>query len=345
MKPPKIKHAYIDGDLAVFPCASAGQRIEYYFVDEHGNEFGSFDSAQKASNWLFELEAFGADSYFGYEGEPSGLVRHSRIHIKDFEECTKAYDSLIKKWVKATGASSYTVYLSKKAGLENFRHSVALRKPYKGNRSNSEKPYYLDELRKYALSLPNHKVATGDVECDDVVVGMSVRKPSNVLIQNEKDGLQTVGCWVYHPDVMKKPVFSRPDTVGWIKVEGDKILGLGHLFLLSQCTLGDNCDNYQGLEKCGVKGTFKALSPFNKEPIERLDEAVSAVCELYYKKYGLVHEYTNKDGEVAVGSWKDFLLESLNLAYMRKSRKDVVPQPYTDMINEWEKNNVEELNQ
>lgn len=341
-KPPKIKHAYIDADLALFPAASISpaQSMEYYFVDPDGNEVGTFDSAKSAQNWLDECEIMGVDIIFGYKGDFSKLERQDRIHLGKLSDAIENYQKIIEKWVKATGATSYTCYVSKKSGLENFRHKVSLRKPYKGNRKDSVKPYYLEQLRNYVLTLPNHKVATGNVECDDVCVGMASRKPSNVLIQNEKDGLQTVGCWVYHPDVMTKPVFSRPDTVGWVKKEGNKLLGLGHLFLLGQILTGDGADNYSGLDGCGAVKAFELLSPFNKLPIDHLSEAVGVVCQAYYDKYGLEYSYKNKDGESAVGNWKDFLYESLQLAYMRKNRNDVVPQPYVDMIEEWERLNV-----
>lgn len=340
-KPPKIKHAYIDGDLALFPSASSASKIEYYFVDPDGNEVGTFDSAKAAKNWLFEVESMGADFYFEYSGDFSLLERRDRTHIGDFQDAVKTYEKLIKRWVKESGAESYTVYVSKKSGAPNFRHDVALRKPYKGNRKSAAKPHWLEELRKYVLTLPHHKKSTGSFETDDIVCGLSQRKASNVLIQNEKDSLQVVNCWVYYPDLHDEPVFSRGSLCGYVDDSKGKLTGLGHLFLLAQTINGDQADSYSGLDGCGLKGTVELLSPFNNQPKKtHLKLAVYAVCEAYYKKYGERYEYKNKNAEDAVGSWKDFLLESLNLAYMRKGRNDNVPQPYTDMINEWEKENL-----
>lgn len=337
MSKKKFRHAYIDADLAIFPAASAGQEIEYYFVDKNGKEFGSFKSAKAAAGWLSEYEMFGFDQYYGFIGDISELTRQDRIHLKDFEECIKAYDTIIKKWLKVCGNPKYTCYLSKKSGLENFRHSVALRKPYKGNRDPSNKPYYLDQLRGYVLNLPHHKKAVGDRETDDVVTGLASRHTDNILIQNEKDGLQTTGCWVYFPDHHEEPVFSPADTVGYVERVGNKLLGLGHLFLLGQMICGDTADHYSGLDGGGVVLGLATLEPFNNQPIDALRDAVRAVCQLYYDKYGNTYAYKDKSGEDATGSWKDFILESLNLAYMRKGRDDNTPQPFTDYIEEFDK--------
>lgn len=339
MKPKKIKHAYVDADLLIFPAASSAQQIEYYFVDEEGNEVGSFSKAKSTKNWLEECEIMGADVEFGYEGDITKLVRKERLHIGEFQEAVKTYKKLLMRWLKQSGADTYTCYVSKKTGLENFRHKLSLRKPYKGNRKEAAKPYHLDQLRKYVLTMPNHKRSTGDVETDDIVCGLSQRKPTNVLIQNEKDGLQCVGCWVYYPDYHDVPVWSDPDTLGYIEETSLKLTGLGHLFLLGQLITGDSADNYSGIDRVGKTKAHETLAPFNNQPVDQLYDAVSEVCELYYKKYGLAYDYVNKDGERAVGSWKDFIMETLNLAYMRKGRDDLVPQPYTDMINQWEKDN------
>lgn len=336
-KPKNIKHAYVDSDLLIFPAAASAQNIEYYFEDEQGNKIGSFKDARSAANWIEEYETMEYDPYFDFNGDVSELTRKDTLHIGDFEDAIKSYNRLLKRWVKASGATSYTAYVSKKSGLENFRHKVALRKPYKGNRKGSQKPYYLEHLRQYVLTLPHHKKATGDVECDDVVCGLSQRKPTNVLIQNEKDSLQCVKCFVYVPDYHEEPVWSCPDTVGYLETkDGKKYMGLGHLFLLFQVISGDPVDHYSGLDGVGAKGAYKMLSPYNNKPVENLRDAVGTVCQAYYNKYGKEYQYIDKDGEADTASWKDFLLESLNLAYMRKNRNDLIPEPYVTMINEWE---------
>ena len=341
-KPPKPNHAYVDADLIIFPSASAGQQIEYYFVNEKGEEVGTFSSAAAAKNWLEECSIFGADAVFHYEGDFDKLVRHDRTHIGDFDTCVKTYERTLKRYLKEAGVESFTAYVAKKTGLSNFRHEAAIRKPYKGNRSLAAKPYYLDELREYVRKLPNHKTTVGNSETDDVVVGMASRKPTNVLIQNEKDGLQTVGCWVYFPDYHEAPVFSSPDTVGYVEVVSGKLLGLGHLFLLGQLLTGDTADHYSGLDGCGSVKAFEILSPFNNEPIGALEKAAHAVCDAYYAKYGESYEFKDKNKETVEGDWKMLLEETLQLAYMRKSRTDVRPEPYMTFIESYEPPQIDE---
>lgn len=329
----KPKLAVVDGDLVLFPAASIAQKTIYRYSTPEGTPIATFDSAAKGKHWLDEFETMGIDTQFGYDGDPSILVRDSYVDVGNIAQARSNYNSMLKKWVKASGAAKQVVYLSKGAGLPNFRHDAALRKPYKGNRKG-EKPVHLEELRKWALRKDDHKKAIGGFETDDVCCYVAQKNGMDaVIISPDKDSQQVVGCWVFCPGYHESPVYSDPKIVGELVHTGKKNMGLGWLFLLNQMITGDQADNYSGLDGGGYQLSMDVLSPFNGKPIGRLPEAVKACGEAYRAVYGDQYEYTDKNGNVAVASWKDFFEESLMLAYMVKGRNDY-PHIIMDVIKD-----------
>lgn len=332
-KAKKPNLAIIDGDLLLYPAASSAEKRIYTANTPEGELIGEFESAADYKKWLFECDMFGVDAVFGYTGNLDEVVRDSYIKVGELETAKKNFKSMLNDWLKRAGVDKCEVYISAKQGMRNKRHDKALRKQYKGNRGGTEKPVYLEALRKWAMTLPYVKRANASgFECDDVVCAKSQKQPKGartILIQNEKDGLQCVGCWVFYPDIHDKPVWSCPETVGWVgNVEGvKKVTGLGHLHLLHQVLMGDTADTYSGLDDCGEKTSLKILSKYNHKPIEVLPKVIKEVCQMYKDKYGDEYEYINKDGEEAVASWFDFFEESVCLAYMVKNKVD-----YPDFI-------------
>lgn len=335
--PKKPSIAYVDGDLIVFPCASSAQSTKYVYKDIYDRVVATFDSAKAGKNWLDEIEIMGVDVRHGFRGDPSTLIRESIVEVGELKTATSNYKSIHKRWLRDADVEDHRTYVAKKSGLPVFRHELCLRKPYKGNRGG-EKPFHLEELRKWALTQPNHKRTTGAFETDDVVCGLAQRKgESAVLVSPDKDSLQVSGCWVYMVDHHDKPVFSDPKILGEVYMDKGKCYGIGHLFLLAQILMGDSADNYSGCDKVGPVAAHDILSPFNKKSVSKLEDVIKASVEPYKQRYGNEYEYTNKDGKPAVASWRDFYEESLQLAYMRKSKTDT-PAFILDIVNDiWEK--------
>jgi len=184
------------------------------------------------------------------------------------------------------------------------------------------------------LKLPYTKRATA-FETDDLVVGMASRHGENgYVIQNEKDVFGSYNCWVYHPSIHEKPVWSDNNTIGHLEWCGKELIGLGRLFVLAQGGIfGDTADNYSGLDGAGKVKAWNVLEEFNGMPTEVLPEAVKKVCQLYIDKYGMEYQYVNKDGDDAVSTWFDFYEEGIRLAYMLKNRKDF-PHEFIDPAKE-----------
>ena len=324
---------FVDGDLLAFPSASVAEDRIYVAKDPSGKTVAEFEGAKAHSAWLEEMELFGTDVQFGFDGDPEDLTRELEIRPRDFKEAQKAFKRTLDQWLSKCPDGDVTVYMAPMSGTTNFRHEVALRKHYKGNRSDAHKPLHLQELREWAFTLPYTKRAT-KFESDDLVTGMAHRHGENgYLVQNEKDGFTCYNCWFLYPDYHDKPVWSDPNSLGYVEWNGKKVVGLGRLFLMYQVLSGDSCDTYSGLDGVGPKKSIEVLSPYNNAHVKHLPEVVKVVANMYRKKYGDAYDYINKFGEPATASWFDFYVESVRLAYMLKSRKDY-PHSFIDPAKE-----------
>lgn len=332
--PQEPTHAFIDADMPLFMAASAGEQIKYRYFHED-ELIAEFDSAAEGKNWIESIEIFGSDMEFGFEGDVEELERRTDYEIGDFRDCKKAFNNIIKDWAQQGGCEKYTAYVSKGSGAQNFRYDVATIKPYKTGRGDLRKPHYLEELRKYAHGLPHCKKTLGKIEVDDMVCAMAQRKgEQGVVVAGDKDARQVTGCWMIIADEMEEPIYSDPNTVGYLyENEKGKIMGHGWLFLLYQVLAGDKADTYGGCKGIGDKKALPILEPFNNNPISELPRVVNEVAKVFEKAYGNSYSYKNHHtGETVTVTWKEIMIEMINLAYMLKSKDDVCP--LIEMIGE-----------
>lgn len=333
--------AYIDGDAPLFAAASAGEQVWYIYKDKDGKEVARFDDAAKGKSWIEMSKEFGADVEFDYDGDFDDLTRETHYEILDFKRCKKAFNNIIKEWVKQAGVQDYVVYVSKGDGAENFRYALATIEPYKKGRKDLRKPYYLEELRKWVASQDKVKKARGLWEVDDVVCGLAQKKgKKGCVIAVDKDCRQVVGCYIMIPEEHEKPVYSKPNLVGRIGLNSkNKPIGYGNLFLLLQTLMGDTADTYSGCKKVGAKKALDILKPYHNESIDYLEEVVRLCCEVFEKTYGYGYSYVNHHtGEKNEVSWKEIMIENLQLAYMLKNKKDK-PQQIIDYIEKYYEEN------
>ena len=319
------KFGYIDGDAPLFAAASAGEQVWYIYKDQNGKEVARFDEAAKGKSWIEMSKEFGVDVEFDYDGDFDDLVRETHYEVLDFERCKKAFNNMIKQWVKQAGVNDYVVYVSKGDGAENFRYALATLEPYKKGRSDLRKPYYLEELRKWAFSQDKVRKGTGKVEVDDYVCAGAQKKGKNAcVIAVDKDCRQVVGCYVMIPEEHEKPVYSKPSLVGRIGLNSkNKPIGFGNLFLMLQVLMGDTADTYSGCKKVGAKKALGILKPYHNEPSDQLENVVRDCCEVYESTYGYYYEYINHHTQETVKvTWKEVMIENLLLAYMVKTKYD-----------------------
>lgn len=324
--PPPPEIAYLDLDAPLFAAASAGERVVYAAVDPEGSEVGSFKSAKDHKKWLEDSEEFGCDIKFGYGADLSGLTRETRYEVGDFEECIKAFDSIIGGWIKRSGCKDWVGYVSKATGAKNFRYDVATIKPYKGGRKDLRKPHYLEELRKHVAGMEKVKTPRGPVEVDDVVAAMSQRKRwKGCVVGVDKDANGVENTHVFIPEEMDAPRYSSNKVVGRLfeHEKTGKIVGRGTLFWLYQALYGDTVDNIGGCKGVGSKGAYKLLREFDGVCSSYLKDAVRVVAREYHRVYGEAFEYEHHEtGEPMVKSGAEVFEEMSHLVYMKKSLKD-----------------------
>lgn len=324
--PPPPEIAYLDLDGPLFAGASAGEQVVYSAVTPEGKVIGSFKKAKEYKSWLEECEIFEADVRFGYDGDLSEITRQTSYEIGDFEDCVKAFDSIVAGWVKQSGCKEYVGYVAKASGEENFRYAVATKKPYKGNRKGLRKPHYLEQLRKYVTGYDYIKVPRGPYEVDDLVCAKAqVKGWKGCVVSVDKDSVAVINTHMLIPDEMTKPKFSSRKVVGRLFKHKDtgKIVGRGTLFWLYQTLHGDSADNYGGCEGVGEKGAYEALKEFDGVSSSHLRDAVKRVAEFYHKRYGEEHQYPHHTtGEIITASGAELFVEMSHLAYMKKSMKD-----------------------
>lgn len=176
---------------------------------------------------------------------------------------------------------TFQLYLT---GKDNFRYKVATIKEYKGNRKDTPKPKYYNEIRDYMIKVWKAQVIDG-MEADDA---MGIRQWSNpdrstVIASIDKDLKQIPG---FHYDFVKDNLY-------------DISLPEANRMLFWQMLVGDTSDNIPGINKIGPKTADKLL------PLEDGEEAWQrTVVTKYKEQYG--------------STWKDAFNEVATLLWMKR---------------------------
>ncbi len=261
--------------------------------------------------------------------------------LEDTPECKQACDrvnAMLNAWVYGAECDSARIFMTKSD--DNFRLRLAFTKPYKGQRK-AEKPPFFKELRQHLIDKHNAVLAVGD-EADDL---MSIEqwKDHNAFLEDtgnefpigspehrafsktcivsaDKD-LMIVPGWHYTHGGEKKWV----EPVGWLELRRKKngqikdLKGAGLKFFYAQMIIGDNVDNYAGIEGRGAAFAFDLLDKCRNE-----QELYMAVLGAYKDKYGHGQvKLKNYRGTWRVGKAFDRMLECGRLAHMARFNGDI----------------------
>ena len=195
----------------------------------------------------------------------------------------------VMRWVVGNTCYSsevedYHVYLT---GQGNFRYDIAQFRPYKGNRSAREKPFFLGFTRDYMMDVYEATMAQGE-EADDLIAIEATRLgPSTVVASIDKDMLQ-IPCFHYN--------FKRDEWHSVSEFEGLQ-------FFYSQILMGDTADNIIGLQGIGPVKSKKML-----EDCETEDELWEAVLNAY-------------SGDI------DRVIENARLLWLRRKQEELWEPP------------------
>lgn len=195
----------------------------------------------------------------------------------------------VMRWVVGNTCYSsevedYHVYMT---GTGNFRYDIAQFRPYKGNRSERDRPTYLHFVRQYMMDTYEATMSQGE-EADDLIAIEATRLgPSTVVASIDKDMLQ-IPCFHYN--------FKRDEWHSVSEFEGLQ-------FFYSQILSGDTADNIIGLQGIGPVKSKKML-----EDCETEDELWEAVINAY-------------SGDI------DRVLENARLLWLRRRQEELWEPP------------------
>lgn len=323
--PPSAKHLVIDGDSILFVSANAGEQVWYVAKTPDGREVAKFDSSKSYESWIENSKMFGFDITFQYEGNLECLERHIEYDYRGVKHCYKAFDRFVEDWLEMSGCDTWTMYIGKSTGMRNFRYDISTIHPYKHNRSNTRKPYYLEQVRKYASQNPNVKVVRGSIEVDDRVVSESEKlKHKCVLAYVDKDNCQSRGCWHLYVGYSDTPYFVSKKTVGNINMNGKKVFATSYLRVAAQLIEGDkSVDGIVGLPRYGPKKAYDLLKEFDGVDVQHAPEVFQRVAEEYIEVYGDSYTYNHcSTGEEITRNWREMFRENLRLLWMKRHKDD-----------------------
>jgi hypothetical protein len=238
-------HVHFDGDLLVYRCGFAAEKMQYDVIDCGGGCEATFTTRKEAQAFCDEANEWEDDqrSFEVVQGdrlvEP---VEHALANVRSMVD--NALDSL------ACSVDDMTMYLS---GADNFRIGIATIKPYKGNRDASHKPVHGPAIREYMIKKYGALVSENE-EADDQVGYSHYRmyiadEQSSCIATVDKDLDMIPGM---HYNFVKDESYF---------IDDDAAIRWFYLQLL----MGDSTDNIPGLPRIGPKTASKMLEGLTEE--------------------------------------------------------------------------------
>lgn len=149
--------------------------------------------------------------------------------------------------------NTYELFLT---GKNNFRNTVAITAPYKGNRKDVAKPIHLEFLRGYMVDAWGATISDGE-EADDLIAIRATELGDDALMVSIDKDFNQVAGWHYN--------FVKKDKYYVTAEEGMR-------FFYKQILTGDRADNIPGIHGVGDKKAEKMLKDAKTE------QELYAVC-------------------------------------------------------------------
>lgn len=245
------RHILIDGDVLVYESSFGAQRNRYTVTYNGGER--TFENAKDRDAWLKAEGLKDTPELYTVTKHLDVLEESAALAI-----CKNKLTSLLEK----LEASTHHVYLT---GKGNFRDEVATLAPYKGNRSNVEKPVHFAACRSWFENHEHSSVVNGQEADDAIGIDATRFKGEAIIASIDKDLRQLHGAhYEWHKDSKFRINKDASDRWFWL-----------------QMLMGDSADNIPGIKGLGPVKAEKALDGC----VERRDRA-TVVQGLYKKQYG-----------------------------------------------------------
>lgn len=262
----------LDGDIVVFRCGFAAERTQWHLVWGPMYEVAPDGTKSERTEWR-HIETFDRknDALDALDKALPG--KFSRVQGEDYdlwpekmlEPLAHALQS-VKTFINKTCEDldlnpefDLEVFLS---DGRNYRHDIAVTRPYKGNRKADHRPTYEKEIRNYIRENFDTYVAENE-EADDLmgIRATELGPDECMIITLDKDLDMIPG---YHYNWVKQ--------VGYT-ISEDAAMKNFHI----QVMTGDSTDNIPGLPMIGPAKALKAL-----HGAEKLDEQLEEVVRMYH---------------------------------------------------------------
>lgn len=208
-----------------------------------------FDKVHPNSYTLIDGDIIAYQIAFKIESD----AEKANIYIEDMDARTKSgdgvldqMDALMNRIIYDCPSAHVSTYITSN-DKSNYRFKRATTKPYKGNRKDTIKPYYLNAIRDALVNDWDAEVVSG-MEADDRL-GIEATKPDRIstIATIDKD-LLMVDCMFYN-------IRSRSSIASgnWLSLAENrrKVEGKGFPFFFAQMLLGDTADNIPGINGYG----------------------------------------------------------------------------------------------
>lgn len=241
--------------------------------------------------------------YLGIVDFDSAIYRCAAVHENDEHGLAGAKLTLMSfvqdNIVNPTNCDQYLFVVT---GESNFRHDIAISKPYKGQRQY-DKPIHYAELFEWAIEKYKCLIAE-EMEADDYVVNCHQKySGDSVLIGMDKDNLQSPG---WHLNFVAKE--NEPHAVRLVTLKD------AQYSLAYQMLRGDPGDNIPGIPGIGEAKAYKALDESDLPPMQ-------VVWNMYQEK-GLSLDYY-KEQYALLAMLKDTIIDfENNFIQLEASSKD-----------------------
>ena len=314
-------HAVVDFDFVKYTVASIGENKTIKAIHPSGVEI---DCKTRTELWGHYLKK-GGGILAEFNKANNKHLRPEEFEIIDLvtyepiENILHTANQMVARSIRESGATSFSGYVGKGASFRLGRSTIL---EYKGNRKDTEKPKFLDEVTDHIIRKYNPDVVEG-LEADDwVVIDCNGRK-DRVVVGVDKDYR---GCNVLYYDV------NRPNDgvincmqLGelFLKSNGD-VTGKGRKFFYHQILSGDGSDNYKANSanpdiKWGEKSSYKLLKDCQTD--KDCFEAMKKGYQLIYPEPKKIIGWRGDELEI---DWKYVFDENFDMARMLRHPTDDV---------------------
>ena len=293
-------HALIDADIIVFRCGLAAERNVWHLSIPEQDYLGVFEYKREAMDQLDKLMP---GVYSRKEGEDYKLW--PEVDLQPLSHALNNVNSTMNRILIAIDCTDWDVkmYMSSR---RNFRHDLAVTRPYKGNRDPSHRPTHEEKIKDFIKG--KWDTTTGDNEEADDLLGIAQTKygaEDSVIVSIDKDLDQIPGLKY---NFVKDIRYNVTEKQAWYTF---------HMQLLT----GDTTDNIVGLPGIGPGKAAKAL-----HGLETPDEQMQEVLRQYQ-----IH--SGKE------DWRKYLKEMGQLIWIRREAGQMwePPEDEEEEFNEFMK--------